>query len=109
MDTEPGDPSGDEGVGHGVCCYVSDGGSLGPTCEAIHAGEDVAVTCRGWQRTDEVDVNVLESLRDGREGARWRVSVARHLGSLTFGAGASSQSDVLVDRLPDKPRGHHVL
>ncbi len=55
------------------------------------------------------DASVVEPLRDGREGAGRRVSVSRHLGGLTVGAGAGPQSDVFVDFLPDEARRHQVL
>lgn len=44
MDNKPGDTSGDEGVGH------RDRGGFWPTCEMVHAGEDVAMTYRGLER-----------------------------------------------------------
>ena len=76
-------------MGDGVHSDVNDGSNFGPTCKTIHAGEDVAMTSRGWQGADKVNVDVVESLQDGCESAAWRVSVPSHLGGLTVGAGAS--------------------
>ena len=60
-DAEPGDPSSDEGLGDSVRGGVSDGGSLGPACEAIDAGEDVAMASRGRQGPDQVNVDMVEA------------------------------------------------
>lgn len=103
------DPNGGESLSHGVGGDVSDESGLGPTCEAVHTGKEVAVACRGWQGTDEVDVDVVESLRERREGAGRRLSVSRQFGGLAVSASASPQSDVLADPLPDEARRHHAL
>ena len=60
------------------------------------------MTGRGWQGADKVNVDVVESLRDGCKSAGRRLSVQNHLGGLTDGVGASPEADVLVDTLPDE-------
>lgn len=109
MDAKTADPSSDDGVIHGVRGDVSDRGGSGPACEAIHAVEDVAVACRGWEGTDKLYVDVVESLCDGREGPGRRVSMPSYFAGLATSAGAGPQSDVLVDSLPDEARCHHKL
>ena len=65
----------------GVRSNVSDGGGFGLTSKAIHAGEHVAMTGRGWQGADKINMDVVESLCDGRESAGRNVSVPWRLDS----------------------------
>ena len=80
--TKAGDPLVDEGlgtVGGGGRCHRN---GFHPAGGAVDDGEKVSVTCRWWQRTHEINVQVLKAGGGDQYGDRQPVHVAVDFGLL---------------------------
>ena len=97
------DPTADEVAGDRLGVHGGQGNRRRPPCEAVHDGQQVRVACRGWQRSNQVDMDVLEAGARRLEGAHGWLGVALNLCALAVGAGANVVPYVDANLGPDEP------
>ena len=82
--TKPGNPSTHKGFGHSLGRDVHEGNGLWSAGEPMNAGGHVAESLREWKRTNEIDVDVVESdTRCGKLRERYD-SLSMNLGLLAL-------------------------
>ena len=72
--SKPGNPTRHEGAGSCLSCGVAHEQSFRPTSKAVDAGQQIAESLRRWQRSYNVDVDMVKS------GARCSEYQERHHG-----------------------------
>ena len=77
-DTKARYPSPVECLGHCLSGHVNDWGGLWPTGEPVEASHQIVVAIGRWQRTYQVNVDMLEPTAGKHENSRLALGVARH-------------------------------
>ena len=107
--TKAGDPTTDEGESHGLRGDVRHGEGFRPASEPVDTGEEIGVPPGGWERADNVDVNLTETGIWSCKCRQRGDSVTLDLGSLTVKARLGPRPDVGIHSWPNKTVGNELL
>lgn len=73
-----------------------------PARESVNESHKVGVSLGGWQRSNNVQVDMVESLRCHWKTLYWAAVVAVHFGCLALNTGSGPLSNVLQHAGPHK-------